>query len=136
LSSPEYAKKHLGSTVHLREVLKKKLVGKLKINFWVADLCMAGDHNNDCTILERLQSLKNFSAADGVHLTKDGYRNYAKNVDGVVKEYLAGKLGRNCKNSAVASFVTGSGRTHFWRGITSPVGSKKPSPPAHQNKLY
>ena len=135
VAKPDHASTLLGSTMHLREVLKKKLVGKLSAKFWICDSCLAGSFNPNCTITERKASLESVFTADGVHFTTVGYRNIAKNISEVVKDLAAGLVGKaSLKTSAVPSVVSGMGRTHFWRGISSPVGSNKPSSIPHHHK--
>jgi len=135
VTQPDHASKLLGATIHLREVLKKKLVGKTAANFWISDSCLAGTVKTGCTVTERCTSLKTVFAQDQVHFSMEGYRNIAKNISDVVRDISAGKVGR-CShlNRTAASGVSGVGRNHFWRGISSPVGSCKPSKIPHHHK--
>jgi len=133
VKSPKHAEKLLGATIHLRDTLKKKLVGKITDSFWVCDSCMASTAGKDCTVPDRVVGIKPFCANDGVHFTKAGYANFAGNIDSVLKDMVAGKYSKKRKDTADCG-VSGSGQNHFWRGITSPVGSAKPATwlPSHK----
>ena len=122
--------------MHLREVLKKKVVGKVDVKFRIADSCMASDAGMDKTILDRIGSLKQFSAPDGVHYSATGYGNIAKNII-TLSHDVHGRTGADStgKNSASCG-VSGSSRSHFWRGITSPVGSNKTNPGSINHKSF
>ena len=73
---------------------------------------------------ERVTALRSLLAADGVHLTPDGYKNFAKNLCSVINDRTSGKLGKP-KTSTNARLVSGS--NFHWRGFNSPVGSYKKS---------
>jgi len=112
--------------MHLRDILKKKLVGQLDTKFRVADSCMASSAGTDKTVTERVTGLKDSLSNDGVHCTVVGYSNVAKNITVLVHELASSKTGKNLADNHSASCgVSGFGRSHFWRGITSPVGSTK-----------
>jgi len=131
----DHPTKLLGASMHLRDVLKKKLVGKLNSNFWISDSCLATNVNTGATVTERCAGLKSVFAQDHVHFSMDGYTNIAKNISNAVRDLSAGKVGKySNENRTAASGVSGVGRNHFWRGISSPVGSCKPSKIPHHHK--
>ena len=79
LGQQGHAEKLMGEILHLREVLKRKLVSKLEGRFWVTDSCMATNVASDKTAKDRAESLRAVSAKDGVHFTQRGARFTLKN---------------------------------------------------------
>jgi len=140
LKQPNYAEKLLTSTIHLRDILKKKVVGRVGQPFWIADSCLASKTDTDCTVPGRLVGMTNVYAKDGVHYNTGGYGTIADNLIKLVTDVATGKIGKKHGQNPFtpASSVSGSGGNHFWRGITSPVGSSKPSygsyPSKHQRE--
>ena len=124
--------------MHLRVILKKKLVGKVSQPFWIGDSCMASAAGTDRTVTDRIAGLRGVCAADGVHFTNEGYCNIADYLVKTVKEVADGRFEKkDCSGRyAPACSVSGSSRSHFWRGISSPVGSNKPPLGAYQNKQH
>ena len=106
--------------------------------FWIGDSCMASAAGTDRTVSDRIAGLRGVCASDGVHYTKDGYCNIAEYLVSTVKDVAAGKFEK--KNGSgrhtPACSVSGSSRSHFWRGISSPVGSTKPIMGSYQSKQY
>jgi hypothetical protein len=134
----DHSSKLLAATMRMRENLKKKLHSKLS-KYWVADSCMAcpgGTGGTDRVAADRIACLKDVCAADGVHFSVDGYRNIAVYLKNVVTDLCSGKLGKSnlSVHNTVSSAVSGTGQ-HFWRGISSPVGSKKPKFYSQNNKF-
>jgi len=127
MKKPGYAEKLMGEVLHLRDVLKRKLVGKLDGKFWLTDSCMASTVASDKTARERAESLRAVSAQDGVHFTAEGCKIYAQNIVDTVLNWCTGT---NRKKQNTSSYpVAGPGRVsnHYWKGVTSPVGSAKPT---------
>jgi len=142
LKAPNHPEKLLGATIRLREALKRKLAGRADVKLWVADSSIAstgGGGGTDRTAVNRLDGLSKVMAQDGVHYNGEGYRNCASYFHAVIQDLQCGKIGRLSSNDtlAPACVVSGSGHTHFWRGISSPVGSRmsKHFPPSQSNKF-
>jgi lysophospholipase L1-like esterase len=113
----------LSATLKLRGVLKKRLEKCLSIQYRILDTCGAIVDAPDKSVSTKLAELPGLMAKDGVHWTKEGYKNLASNVVLAVQRLQAGDTS---KTDTAASFtVAGTGR-HHWRGFTSPVGSKLP----------
>jgi hypothetical protein len=129
LKEPDHAMKLMGAVMHLRDTLKRKLVGKLGDKFWLADSSMTSDVGNDKTSKDRAEGMRSVSASDGVHYVTSGYLTYAKKIVGLVQDFEGGKIGTSKKSSSSSCTVAGSGRglSHYWRGISSPTGSAKPA---------
>jgi hypothetical protein len=129
ISSPSHAEKLMGDVLHVRDVLKRKLLNKLDGKFWLADSCMASTVSADKTAKERAESLRTVSAMDGVHYTGDGCNVFAHNIANTAQGLGTGKMGPYKKQFASSSSVAGPGRVcnHYWKGVTSPVGSSKPA---------
>ena len=120
----DHAARLLSNTIGLRTVMKKSLSSSLGRNFWLANTCGAISGSVDKPTPELLAALKNISARDGVHLTKEGYRNMARNLGETVANLASGKLGKNTLPGTNDAAISVSGaRRFFWRGISSPVGS-------------
>ena len=80
-------------------------------------------------VIEKLELLKNLFSKDGIHFTKIGYQNFAKNISNEILRMqsnmdTSGSSG-SIPNPSAAVPVAGATPRHFWRGFVSPVGSKK-----------
>jgi len=129
IKNQDHAEKLMSGVIHLRDTLKRRVVGKLGEKFWLADSCMASEISHDKTSKDRAESMRTVSAADGVHYATGGYLTYAKKIITVLDDYACGKVGTSKKGSRTACTVAGSSRiqSHYWRGISSPIGSSKPT---------
>ncbi len=76
----DHVEKMMGSIIHLRDTLKKRVGDYLKGPLWITDSCRASNVKCDRTARERAESLQAVSAPDGVHLKPEGYHYYAKSV--------------------------------------------------------
>lgn len=124
LGSPNYAANLLAATVRLRGNLKRRLGNKGMGLHWVMDTCCGVLDPESKPMHEKLSSLKNLCAQDGVHLQAEGYGNCAKNIANTVQNLQSGLLGKVAGNPFSAGVtVSGSPARHFWRGFSSPVGS-------------
>jgi hypothetical protein len=72
--------------MHLREVLKKKLVGKVNQPFWIGDSCMASAAGTDRTVSDRIAGLK------GVCATDNNNNNNKSFIDTLRTQLQIGKL--------------------------------------------
>jgi hypothetical protein len=93
--------------------------------YWVLDrlgAIMGVDSGTDRgSNRELLADMEQFVAADGVHLSKPGYRNIARVIVSTATALVSGKLGKNrCTNTSISQ-----GRSYYWRGFISPVGSSR-----------
>ena len=91
---------------------------------WIMDTCNCVVDAPSKTVLEKLDVLKKVCAADGVHLTAEGYCNAAKNISATLQRLQAGTLGKSSAmpRSAVAH-VSDAAPRHYWKGFSSPHGS-------------
>ena len=111
----------------MRGQLKRKLAGKRLSPLWIMDTCCGLSNNDDKSMSDKLSGLKEVMASDGVHLTKEGYKNVAMSIVDTVVKVQSGVYGKSAVNSgSVAVSVAGTGRTYQWHGFVSPVGSKLP----------
>jgi hypothetical protein len=70
---------------------------------------------NDVVVL-----LRDVFASDGVHLTQESYSNMAQNISTHIEMWFCDKSATEVSASVS---VTGAGKTFFWRGFCSPIGS-------------
>ena len=121
-----YASSLLAETVKLRSVLKKKLGGKHTGVHWVMDTCSGVHDPDNMQLAEKLLALRVAGASDGVHLSQAGYDNLAKNIRATVIKLQNGMLGKptNLSVAAGSPSVSGLGHSFFWRGFSSPSGSR------------
>ena len=126
----------LATNLKLRAVLKKKLGGAENIPLWIMDTCGAVKNPGDLTVSDKLAALKTVCARDGVHLTDAGSRIFAANITEVLQKLQSGMLGKppNAMTGSAAVIFSGGGGRHFWRGFTSPVGSRSRGHPAAWQK--
>jgi hypothetical protein len=64
--------------------------------------------------------LRDIFAPDGVHLTQESYSNMAQNISTHIETRLSDK---STSEVSASVSVAGTGKTFFWRGFCSPVGS-------------
>ena len=121
-----YPSERMSSFSALRAQLKKLCVPALVNNVWVGDICCWIPNCYDMNSMSKLAALRPTMAPDGVHLTPEGYRNFANYIGELLEKTSQGKLGKYAPSSSNSSLVSGSRRYH-WRGFTSPVGSKSHS---------
>lgn len=92
------------------------------------DTCCAIPDPDSKTMADRSEGLKMVGGSDGVHLTIEGYRNMAKNISDTIVKLENGAMGKKVTGSVSAGVhVSGSSSRVFWRGFSSPVGSKTAS---------
>jgi len=94
----------------------------------VTDSCMATNVASDKTARDRAESLRAVSAKDGVNFTAEGCQIYAQKLVDTVNDMASGTAHPKKQTASSISFA-GPGRhcNHYWKGITSPVGSSKPT---------
>jgi len=116
----------LAANLKLRAVLKRKLGGAENGTIWIMDTCSSIKNPGELPVPEKLTALKSASARDGVHLTDDGSKVFAANISDVIHKLQNGLLGKGHSASTGAAAVnfSGGGMRRFWRGFTSPVGSR------------
>lgn len=73
---------------------------------------------------ERVLALESVSCSGGVHFTQIGYRNWAADISDAMR-HVATKL--NAKKTLAADYVV-TGRSFYWRGFHSPVGTPRQLP--------
>ena len=71
---------------------------------------------------EKPRELKKVLLPDGVHVSNEGSKNFALNIKDSIKLVQEGTEEVSCLDSA-AVHVSGVSR-YFWRGFTSPNGSR------------
>jgi hypothetical protein len=126
VKTASYPETILMGNIRLRSLLKKKLAQGPNGTYWVADTCCMVSNANLKTVPEKLVELKGTFAQDGVHLTGLGYRNLAKNLCDLILQCQDVPLGSHrFQNKSAAVPLSGTGQRYFWRGFTSPVGSRK-----------
>jgi hypothetical protein len=120
-----YKEKILDSCTHLRNTLKKQ-IGEMGVEkYWVLDglgAIMGVESGTDRgSNRELLADMEQFMAGDGVHLSEPGYRNIARVIVSTATAFVSGKLGKNkFTNTSISQ-----GRSYYWRGFISPVGSAR-----------
>jgi hypothetical protein len=115
--------------MHLRNTLKK-CVGEMGTKkFWVLDglgAVLGVDSGTDRGgNKEILVNLEQFIAADGVHLSKAGYKNMARVIKTTITSVYTGKLGKQNSVSNTGT-LPAQERSYYWRGFISPCGSVRP----------
>ena len=117
----------LAKTFKLRHVLKKRLADQLGGQHWVMDTCSCVNDPGSMSMEDKLEALKKASASDGVHLAPSGYDCLAKNIAATVTMLQAGLIGGHNLQKSAGLSVSGHSGVHFWRGFSSPVGSRRQS---------
>jgi hypothetical protein len=112
-----HAETLIGSNLRLRALLKDELRSKGTECFWVADSCLHTVDTLDGSAAQRAAALRPFCALDGVHSTPEGYRNFAGNIKKTLEIF---------RTRTASVSVSGPVKKHYWRGFSSPVGSKLP----------
>jgi hypothetical protein len=121
LGQPGHAERLLTDTVGLRAILKRRLGSALHGQYWLLDTCCTIPDSENKSVQERLTSLRQATAQDGVHLSGVGYANLAKNVTDTLVKLQSQQVRRQSVHGTAPLAV--SGTRHFWRGFSSPVGS-------------
>jgi len=116
----------LAANLKLRAVLKRKLGGSENGTLWILDTCSSVKNPSELPVPEKLAALKSISARDGVHLTDEGSKTLASNIGEVIHKLQNGLLGKvpSVMTGTSAVSISGGGMRRFWRGFTSPVGSR------------
>jgi hypothetical protein len=125
-----HAGKLLGDVMALRNRIKKILVNKFGHKVWLADTCCSIGDAADMNLPERLSSLREVCAKDGVHFNLNGYRNMAAVVAGLVIDHGKGAVSRphlKSQNNAAVP-ISGRGGSFAWHGFVSPCGSSAQLP--------
>jgi len=114
----DHPPKHLVQVAKVRKVLREYLTGT-HANMYVPDLLsMMLPGINGFEALAN--SLKSFTAEDGVHLTAEGYSVLSETIH----EFIRNKI-------TAVSLVSGRAAgekpsNYYWRGFVSPVGAARP----------
>jgi hypothetical protein len=122
IGKDSYTDKLLGAVIGLRALLKKVLSRRLAGNFRIVDSCCAILKAADMQIKDRVLALQPLMADDNVHLSSEGYKNCASNIDHAVTFAQARRNTPRLQNRPNFLSVSGQKRFH-WRGFTSPVGA-------------
>jgi len=121
ISESDHAVDLMSKTLAMRRQLKEYSVQKGISNMWVPDMLrmlfpLAG------TTVALTEQILTVTHSDGVHLTDDGYAMLSNVLLDVVKTRLA-------SNDVVSGeSSSGTSRSYYWRGFTSPTGSARPKP--------
>ena len=128
MAAADHAATLLAAVMKLRGLLKRKLVtGGLGV-FWVMDSCVYIGEEENQSFTEKLAGIKAVCAPDGVHWIKSGYNNLARNIVTTLIRLQNGLIGKpDSMTTTAGSLFSESRKTHFWRGICSPIGSKAQS---------
>jgi len=134
MGDPAHAGTVLAANLKLRAVLKRKLGGTDNGTVWIMDTCSAVKNPGELPVAEKLAALKTVSARDGVHLTDGGSKIFAANISEVLQKLQSGALGKGhiVTTGTAAVLFSGGGGRRFWRGFSSPVGSRGRGLPAWQ----
>ena len=108
---PDHAEKMLASAAHLRSVLRGELTKAKLENVWVPDLLGALAPGG-------VPDISALFGADNVHLSEMGYARLADAI-------LEGVKQSTIKLSTAEIVITGSKKSHYWRGFTSVRGSSR-----------
>jgi hypothetical protein len=132
--------KMLDATAHFKSLLDTGLRKMGVENFFVLDGIAAllgyGPKENRPLNAEIAADLKPVFVKDGVHYTEMGYRNLAKCTAEAMLGILDGSLRVQpaAATAATAAAATPAAKlppkrpAYFWRGFSSPVGSRNPTP--------
>ena len=130
MSASDHAAKMLAATTKLRSTLEKKVGPLFRGAHWVMDTCCGVHDPESKTPLAKLVELKQICGPDGVHLTSAGYSNLVGNFGATIIRLQNGLIGKFHPTPDTAStLVSGpsTSGTFFWRGFSSPVGSRRPN---------
>jgi hypothetical protein len=120
VGEPSHSEKLLSSLISLRARLKKTLASKIDKTFWLADSCCQVGEAAATPVAAKLAKLRTLCHPDGVHFTPEGDRNSAKNIASYVNA-----LNDGSRKTTAASLFSGKNSVHFWRGFSSPIGSRR-----------
>jgi hypothetical protein len=117
ITEGEYALDLMSKTLGLKRQMKDFMVQKGHSTVFVPDISkiVSSDANTTSDIVEKFLTV---TSVDGVHLNDDGYATLGSALLKVANE-------RFVVNSAVSG-TRGEGKSYYWRGFTSPVGSVRP----------
>jgi hypothetical protein len=115
LKNPEYKEKMLTDFIQLRHILIKELVANGVKNFKVLDTCSATALHSTANTTTRIEALAAVTAHDGVHLSREGYFNLARNIGAGMDTFASERPQKKRQ------------KQYFWRGFRSAWGSDKPS---------
>jgi hypothetical protein len=121
ISEPDHAIDLMSKTLAIRRQLKEYSVEKGMPTIWVPDMLrmMFPTATTTATLTEQILSVTH---ADGVHLLDDGYAMLGTVLLDVVKTRLAYNV------HVSGDQESGSSKSYYWRGFTSPTGSARPKP--------
>jgi hypothetical protein len=128
---------HAPSMVDISVRIRKHTRDYLHSRFskvWVPDALsmLVPGCDDSATVAEGLSPI---SAADGVHLTRDGYVLMTQVVLSLIENKVAPSI---CVSGGRAGGASGrQGKTFYWKGFVSPVGSSRPDNMAayHPNRV-
>ncbi len=89
-----HAESLLSATSRMRALLKRKLADLVPGTTWVMESCSVLLESADMTVPEKLSKLRTVYGTDGVHLRPEGTENLAKNINGTIKKFEQGIVGR------------------------------------------
>jgi len=116
MNDPDYVTELIGKTLGVRKQMRDHLINRGGPSCWVPDTVrmLVPGINSTAEIGIAMCDL---SAEDGVHLIDSGYRKLAETIIETVHT-------RTLANSDIAG-KSEKGRSFYWRGFTSPVGSAR-----------
>jgi len=122
---PDHSVELMSKTLALKRQMKEYMVSKGMVNTFVPDTVklLFPEAKTTETLTENFLGLTH---ADGVHLTDEAYVSLGFVLLKVVAE-------RSLVKDALSG-KSGTGRSFYWRGFTSPVGSNRPKTSTHSYK--
>jgi hypothetical protein len=125
IMEPDHSVELMSKTLALKRQMKEYMVSKGMVNTFVPDTVklLFPEAKTTEALTENFLGLAH---ADGVHLTDDAYVSLGSVLLKVVAERLVVKDALSGKSS--------SGKSFYWRGFTSPVGSARPKASTHSYK--
>jgi hypothetical protein len=117
VTDPDHSTELMSKCLALRRQMRDYVTCKGLDKVWVPDT-VRQLVPNATTTQELATGYCTILGIDGVHLTDEGYTKLSDVIIETVHE-------RNVVNS-VLSGPSGSSKTYYWRGFTSPVGSTRP----------
>jgi hypothetical protein len=95
--------------------LIKELVANGVKNFKVLDTCSVTALHSTANTSTRIEALAEVTAHDGVHFSREGYFNLARNIGAGMDTFASERPQKKRQ------------KQYFWRGFRSAWGSDKPS---------
>jgi len=122
---PDHSVELMSKTLALKRQMKEYMVSKAMVYTFVPNTVklLFPEAKTTEALTENFLGLAH---ADGVHLTDDAYVSLGSVLLKVVAERLVVKDVLSGKNS--------TGKSFYWRGFTSPVGSARPKASTHSYK--